>query len=91
MDTRRLKVTDGQKVDVPRFAAGDIVILNSGGPLMTVASPVPMPNNLDGYGWACDWFLNGNSTRGVFEERELVLMIRKGGSDGGEEKGPDSA
>ena len=74
MDKPKLRVTDGRKVERPALAAGDVVILKTGGPIMAVAGPVPMPGELRGVGYACDWFLNGNSARAVFDEKELIRV-----------------
>ena len=51
-----------------RFQKGDIVVLKSGGPRMTVDSPANLGGHLAAY---CTWFSGNKYNRERFDEKSL--------------------
>jgi uncharacterized protein YodC (DUF2158 family) len=52
--------------DESQLKAGDVVVLKSGGPKMTVSSQTAR-------GWQCTWFLAGVLSRDEFVKEALTL------------------
>lgn len=53
----------------PKFKIGDIVVLKSGGPTMTVWGANEMLGSIH---YSVTWFVGGENKQGVFNEPELV-------------------
>ncbi|MDK9604620.1 YodC family protein [Lelliottia wanjuensis] len=53
-----------------KFKGGEVVKLNSGGPLMTIGRAIG-----DGSSYACYWFLQGERKEALFEEEALTQHV----------------
>lgn len=58
-----------------KFQQGDVVVLKSGGPPMTVDTISPARGDLPSYEYACRWFKGATAARGSYTEHLLDRYV----------------
>ncbi len=65
----------------PKFKIGDVVVLKSGGPVMTINKEIPTIdsrlNRIFSGAYECIWFIGDNSNSGTFHQDALELKPSK--------------